>query len=542
MCTIREKEIFDSPFQKLIGRSFNVEQNVSASEHFVNILNTGEDALLARIHLICAAQKSICIQTYIWKNDDIGKLFISELIASAKRGVRVRLLIDPWASYKDPQWVAFLSTLHSNLELKYYNPSAKEIHPSTLDIIRELTWNFKQVNQRMHNKLFMVDEKVGITGGRNYGNDYYDRGSENNFKDRDVLVIGPVVKEMMNSFEEFWTYKLSIKGKDLLDVRKHLKKINFSKLNSIQNFSFESQFDDLWKLVLDAKYIRSHYIEPSFSVKKVRFVADLPGKNQSSTFEGGGVVCEEFLKFKRNAKKLIIAQSPYLVLDKKSKRNIKEIKKRYPKIEIIISTNSLASTDNIYTYSYAFKHRKMYVKKMNFQIFELKPRPGDYEKMIGYQKTRKGNLCIHAKTFITDDSSVWIGSFNFDARSLNLNTETALIIEDKKVVNVVKNNILVDISAQNSWAVGRQEKMPMISYFSGFMCKIIKYIPAKFKWPFCYTSNYELKKGKKAVPFYHEKFHDHYTSVGPYPNSNYTIKEIEVILLKALIEFARPIL
>ncbi len=538
-----EKEgLLNSPFQELIEKSFDQKGDGSALLHYVNILNTGQNALLARIHLIRAAQKSICIQTYIWGNDDIGKLFISELVAAAKRGVQVKLLIDPWASYKDPQWVASVSEVHSNLELKYYNPNAKEIYPSTLDIIRESVLNFKQVNQRMHNKLFIVDEKIGITGRRNYENDYYDRGNEKNFKDRDALIVGPVVKKMMKSFWEFWNYSLSVQGKDLLDVRECLEKENFSPSNISSCFCLENHIDELKKIAMDEGTIQSYFINKSFAVKKVQFVADYPGKNQSSTLEGGGIVCDEFLKFKKKAKKSITAQTPYLVLDQRSIENIKEIREQQSDIEFLISTNSLASTDNIYTYSYACKHRKRYVKKLNFRIFELKPFPKDYNKMIGYQKSKKVGLCVHAKTFVIDSAAVWIGSFNFDARSLNLNTETALIIEDNNVANAVKKNILVDISPQNSWTVGRQDKVPLISYFSGFMCKIIKYIPVKFKWPFCYTSNYELKKNKKPVPFYHEQFHDHYKSVGPYPDFNYTIREIEVMLLKALIEFARPIL
>ena len=162
--------------------------------------------------------------------------------------------------------------------------------------------------------------------------------------------------------------------------------------------------------------------------------------------------------------------------------------------------------------------------------------------MVGFRKDKNIHLCIHAKTFITDETSVWIGSFNFDARSLNLNTETALIIDDSQVVQAVKDNILRDIESQNSWTVGRREKLPLISYFSGFLCKVIKFVPIKIRWPFYYTDNFELKKDKNPVPFYHEEFYDHYIPVGPYPDFNYNVKEVEVMLLKALIEFVRPIL
>lgn len=521
-----------SPFSKLVKKCFG-------DVHYVNILNVGDEALLVRIHLIRTARKSINVQTYIWRNDETGELFSNELIKAARRGVKVKLLIDPWASDKNPEWVAFMSTVHPNIEIKYYNPSSNEIHSSVLNIMHSMMFHFKQLNQRMHNKLFIVDDQIGITGGRNYENDYYDRGKKRNFKDRDVLLIGSVVMKMVNSFQEFWNYKLSIAGMDLIDVRKLIKNGLTAKEKA---YSIGAQFDNIDKNSLNDHYIEKIFLQNSFKTKKVKFVADQPGKNQSTTLEGGGIVAEEFLKFNQRARKVIIAQTPYLVLDKESILEIKKIRKAHPKLDILISTNSLASTDNIYTYSYACKERKMYVRDLLFRIFEFKPIPPDYNDMVGYTSKKIVNLCIHAKSFVIDNDFVWVGSFNIDPRSFNLNTESALIIEDRSIANAVQEDILKDLAPQNSWTVGRCKKVSLISHFDNFWGKLYKYLPFKKIWPFCYTDNYELLEDEVPVPFYDDRFYDHYVSAGPYPHVDYPLKEIEVKLLKAFIEVAKPIL
>lgn len=530
--------IAQSPFSRLI------EECASSSDfqHCVNILNTGDEALLARIHLIRAAKSSVLIQTYIWKNDEIGQLFIYELIKVARRGVKVKLLIDSWASETSPGWVAGVATAHPNLELKYYNPSAKEARPSTLEILYEMVFHFTQINKRMHNKLFIVDDHVGIVGGRNYQNDYYDRGTAMNFKDRDVLVIGPVVGDMVKSFMDYWSYQLSIYAKDLVDVRQVIANKNYRVPHKGGNSSVESQFEVMSKNSLNYDHIQKVFIKQSFRVSDIQFIVDKPGKNQSSTLEGGGVVFDEFIGLIRRVKRSIVAQSPYLVLGRKLFSSIKELRKINPQLDILISTNSLSSTDNIYTYSYACKMRKKYIKDLLFRVFELKSFPVDYGLMMGYIGARKASLCVHAKTFVIDDEFVWIGSLNVDPRSYNLNTEVAVIINDKEVAKAVKENILIDLAPQNSWTVGRRANIPLVTHASGFLTALMKYVPIKKIWPYRYTDNFELRKEKTPVPFYDDRFYDHYDSAGPYPGMNLTLKEAEVMLLKAFIEIVRPLL
>ena len=149
------------------------------------------------------------------------------------------------------------------------------------------------------------------------------------------------------------------------------------------------------------------------------------------------------------------------------------------------------------------------------------------------KRSKKYYACIHAKSYIFDGRIAWIGSFNLDARSENLNTEVGLVIYDKEVAKALKNDILRDMSPRNSWTIGKKKEIPVISNISGSIDDVMEAVPLIHVWPFRYTSGFELKEGKEELPFYHEKFYDHYDSVGPFPQMELTVAEIEARLLKS---------
>ena len=194
------------------------------SKNHVFMFDIGSEALLARIHLIRAAQRSISIQTLIWSNDEVGRLIMYELIQAAKRGVLVRVIVDHIASEKNLEVSTFLAFAHPNLQIKIYNPIGpaifkKKINPTLLEKMFSLVTGFDKLNQRMHNKVFLIDDVIGITGGRNYENTYFDQVRGLNYKDRDILVMGPVVNNMSANFEKFWDYRHAYLLQELLDVQ-----------------------------------------------------------------------------------------------------------------------------------------------------------------------------------------------------------------------------------------------------------------------------------------------------------------------------------
>ena len=210
----------DSPLQDLADELSNLTDNKNL--HYATILDVGEKSLEARIHMIRAARKSIEVQTFIWASDEIGGLFASELIAAAKRGVKVRIIGDQLYSGNDPKNLAAAAQTHENLQIKLFNPLNQKATSSTSDVVKGFFLNFAMLNHRMHNKVMVFDGRIGITGGRNISNNYFDRGTEFNFIDRDILVIGPVAAEMQKSFEQYWTDPITFDLDQLVEVREHL--------------------------------------------------------------------------------------------------------------------------------------------------------------------------------------------------------------------------------------------------------------------------------------------------------------------------------
>src|SRR4051812_48061094 len=192
-----------------------VDQQIAAhaGQSGAYVLDTGTEALLARAWLVEHAQRSIEVQYFIWSTDNIGILAAEALLRAADRGVRVRVIVDD-LMIDAPDKSLLALAHHPNIDIRIYNPKTSvgvTLHRRILNVMTD----FRGFNQRMHDKTFMVDGKLAITGGRNMAAEYFDYNHRYNFRDRDALLLGEVVKTMQASFEKFWTSKLSVKVEDL---------------------------------------------------------------------------------------------------------------------------------------------------------------------------------------------------------------------------------------------------------------------------------------------------------------------------------------
>lgn len=138
------------------------------------------------------------VQYYIWENDMSGLLLFSVLLAAAKRGVRVRLLLDDNNTPGLDDTLRLLDK-HPNIEVRLFNPFSFRI----LRALGYLT-DFARLNRRMHNKSYTADGVVTLVGGRNIGDAYFGAGEQPLFSDLDVMAIGPVVKDVADDFERYW--------------------------------------------------------------------------------------------------------------------------------------------------------------------------------------------------------------------------------------------------------------------------------------------------------------------------------------------------
>jgi putative cardiolipin synthase len=166
------------------------------------LLPDGDHALNARIALIRTAQKSLDVQYYVIASDEVGLRFLRELRDAAERGVRVRLLVDDLYAAGQDELLAALAG-HQNVQVRMFNPLPVRSGSFGSRIALSLH-QFKRINRRMHNKLFIADNVFALAGGRNIANEYFMRSESANFVDMDVLASGPVVRELSTVFDTYW--------------------------------------------------------------------------------------------------------------------------------------------------------------------------------------------------------------------------------------------------------------------------------------------------------------------------------------------------
>ncbi|HEY1110855.1 MAG TPA: phospholipase D family protein, partial [Opitutaceae bacterium] len=466
-------------------------------------VGSGYDALLLRIHLIRHATTSIALQTFIWTNDECGRLMIYELIEAARRGVKVRILADHMFSDQDPDIGAFLATAHPNFEVRHYRPATSRLKPSLYHTLYSALRSFRDTNQRMHNKVMLVDDALLLTGGRNIENTYFDHSTSMNFRDRDLLVAGPAVQAAVASFEEYWGYRHAIPTRELRDVDAALKKDTFKRYPTRAYYDFGPHFDGLDREASDAALIAERFVARLQLVRRATFVADEPGKIKRASSVAR--ITQTLRETLQRARTSIVMQTPYLVLSRPAQDLLREMQARNPGLQVHISTNSFASTDNLLAYSANYRLRSRYVEDLRLLIHEFKPHPASlhalfprYPAMRALAEKAKIErlpfLCLHAKSLVVDDATAFVGSYNLDPRSETLNTEVGLLIEDERFAAALRAEIERDMLPENAWAIARRALPLKLDVVNGWIDGILSVSPLDI-WPIQNTSSYELRPG-----------------------------------------------
>ncbi len=519
-------------------------------------ISSGYDALLLRVHLIRQARSSIAIQTFIWTNDECGRLLICELIEAARRGVKVRIIADQLVSEQDPATIAFLATVHPNLEVKHYRPPFSRLKPSLWQKLMAGAFSFHDVNQRMHNKVMLVDDAVLVTGGRNIENTYYDHSTGMNFRDRDVLAIGPVVRVAAESFEQFWHYRHAVTSRALVDVEAAITAGKFRRYATRADYDFGPHFRELDREADDAGVITTRFAARLKPVRSATFVSDEPGK-----LVGSGAAVSRITQALRaaleQAQESVVMQTPYLVLSGPAQSLFKEMQRQHAGLQIRISTNSFASTDNLYAYSANYRLRNGYIEKLRLEVHEFRPQPASLLTLFPQQprlarlaaerapggKAPPPFLCVHAKSLVIDGRIAFVGSFNLDPRSERLNTEAGLLVEDESFARELSAEIERDMRPENSWVIGRRALPLRLEAVNGLVDRVLSLGPIDL-WPIQNTSSYELRPGAREVTPWHPAFHQNYREVGPFPGTDgmLSTKEILTRLYKAVGAPLTPIL
>jgi len=554
-------EPVESVYQALADKALQMHKEGGSAE-YVSLLEVGDDALLARVHLIRSAKQSIDVQTFIWKDDPTSRFLFDELVKAAERGVLVRILIDALNAPGSPEQLGRMARAHRNLEIALYKPLSETLEVGTIGFWDNLIFKARHMNRRMHNKLLLVDGRIGIAGGRNYEGKYYDRNTSFLFRDRDVIVAGPSVMDMQDSFELFWQDKSAVFLTQLKDVQAAFDRLS----DGDSRFSDPADawmFEEIDALANERDLTAVRDTIRIYEADDVQFVYDTPRK-----FKGS----REHMEFDdwfetvlESATDRLVYQTPYLIYNRNIRKAFNELHRRNPKFRIIASSNSLAAADHLHVYALSFKHRKELYKNSGIDIYEAKPYPADQDRYVykldalvdrAIQESgitdrsqiedvsRAGpRLCIHAKSFALDGRVAMIGSHNFDPRSAKLNTECGVFIVDEEVAAALEASILRACEPQNAWTVSRAPgSRSVVSYFSGLIGAVSSALPIFDVWPYRYTTNYALKEGCEPLPPRDPAFQENYTDVGYFPEVPDSSTVIQTRLMKAFGGWARPMM
>ena len=420
----------------------------------VYVLEDGAGSIVSRAWLTDYAEETIDIQYFIFSTDNVGLIACDYLVRAADRGVKVRILVDDIMVDAQLEDIVTMDS-HKNIDIKIYNPGFN-LGKSIFSKAKKALTDFRSVNQRMHNKTFIVDGKVVITGGRNIADEYFDYDHEYNFRDRDVLLLGKATKSVGSSFNQFWKDSLSVP-------------INVLSDESVGGLSNEEKFARLHEYACDPENFwpqirtRIQNIPTAFRalknsedfvwVDEVEFISDIPGKNDGkSGLGGGGISTSALIELVKNAKRTLDIQTPYLITSELSQNLFREAVQRGVKIRIL--TNSLASTDNVEAFSSYQTDRKTLLQT-GVRIYEFRPDAAERTRIMTgeLQKTldHKPIFGLHAKSMVVDGQITVIGTFNLDPRSANLNTECITIIHSEKVSDQVLVGMEEEFKPENSW-------------------------------------------------------------------------------------------
>jgi len=470
-----------------MGREFSEQVASHPGKSGVFLLPHGRDAFAARALLARMSEKSLDIQYYMYHQDTVGGLLTYEAISAADRGVRVRMLIDDiYGNQDEDTWVGL--DAHENIEVRMWNPWKRGRGRMIQSIVRVAA-----IDYRMHAKSFTADNQATIVGGRNIGDEYFDADKDLAFADIDVLSIGPPVREVSSEFDSYWNaehaYPVNIlvrqgTDKDLANLRS--AKEAFFKKQSTSDYVKALTDSDLARGLKDGSL--------AFDWSEARVIHDSPQKEDLKKAGRDELLMSQLAPYITGAKKTVDIVSPYFVPGDRATEALCKLSQ--DGVEVRILTNSLASNDVSAVHAGYSKYRRTLLR-CGVQLFELDESLKNREGKMFTWLPGLAKSSLHAKTMVFDGEIMFVGSFNFDQRSLFINNEIGLLFHDPAIAgaaakrfedNVNKVAFKVSFSSDTGrenmkWTGGQggpdvvMEKEPYATTMQKLTVGILKWLP-----------------------------------------------------------------
>ncbi len=421
---------FQHPETTTLGRIVGADEMGKNLSGF-RLLSSGETALASLVTLADHAERTLDIQYYIIHEDESTQEFLQHVRLAADRGVRVRLLVDDLNTAGEDRRFMHLSS-HANVEVRVFNPFTAGRFSNWTRFIASAT-DIRRINHRMHNKLFVADDALAITGGRNIGDQYFTLDPRSNFVDLDVVAAGPIVPQLSATFDQFWNSKYAI---PIASVASSVEAETKSPP------PLEAQFSDSDKWLqqeLDAQKLQLIWAPATV-------LADRPAKIASETSPDEELtIANDITALMGTAQQDLSIISPYFIPGKEGVALIAKLVAAGVKVRIL--TNSLASTDSPLV-DIGYARYRVPLLKLGVDLREMRPKLG--QKHARFHPFRSSNASLHAKALVIDQKIVFIGSLNMDERSAKINSELGLVISSAEIAHEV-TSLLDDISTDGSY-------------------------------------------------------------------------------------------
>ena len=398
------------------------------------------DAFTVRALTAREAGRSLDLQYYIWKPDLTGSLIVHEVVRAADRGVRVRLLLDDLNSHAKDSVLAALAR-HPNIEVRLFNPSRARQSYFLRGV--ELLLRVFSLNRRMHNKAWIADGRIAVVGGRNIGDEYFGAAEASNFLDADLAVVGEPVRETARIFDAYWNSPAAIPLDQLVDA----DELSLPRLRRVGALEYRSEGARPYVEQLRRSPSVQALLRGSRGLRwtpDAHVVSDPPQKAEGAPRRGDWLIDAITPAFVDTRREMFIS-SPYFVPGDDGVASLLRMRDRGVRIGIL--TNSLAATDVAAVHG-GYAPYRVPLLRGGIELYELKARGAPGGGGSGLLGSSSSEASLHTKAFMSDGDVGFVGSVNFDPRSINLNTEMGILFTDTQLTR--------DLLRLYEWKVGHE--------------------------------------------------------------------------------------
>lgn len=403
----------------------------------LSLVADSDQAFTLRVTLARLARRTLDVQYYIWDDDTTGKLLIYRVLEAARRGVKVRMLLDHANQLgRDVKWAAL--DAHPNIEVRLFNPfhgRFKHFH--------QWLYHAPLLNHRMHNKAWIADGERCLVGGRNISDHYFGVNPASNFRDLDWFASGPIVADTQEAFDTYWQSDLAMPLKTLRRYR-------------------PERAERTWQWL--SRWRRSLKQYPYIFPQHEKFFVDYLAKQEAQCERAPAVLLFDSPDKASGAKQSLMGDQLARLLDHEDHREflleasyfipgddfvaaLARLKQRGGRAAVL--TNSLATNDIVPAHAGYAPYRRPLIKS-GVELHELQPHAHAMKRQIRLFRGRS-QASLHTKAMVLDRREIFIGSFNMDPRSLHLNTEMGYYVVSESLGKQVAEFIEEGLSPINSY-------------------------------------------------------------------------------------------